>query len=248
MQPNTRCQEKRKVIGAHVRADPWSLQPTPSALAETVVGWRTLLEKCGDALLDDGSKQLPFYFAIWRFDGEMWARPPGQGGGGGGRGYVGVCGVGGIFFLSLWREGEQQSERARVVRSVFRGALASLWNSELGTAAASSRCSRGHSPVLLCLPNHRNSFSPSSPVPNNKPGCCFGKHSPLHGAVFKTYYFFLVFVCFMFYGGCVVCCSLNVTGLLSAAGGWEENVFLFASKGENLFVFFPFRIWHFAHF
>lgn len=33
-------------------------------------------EECGDALLDDGSKQLPSYFAIWRFDGEMWAWRP----------------------------------------------------------------------------------------------------------------------------------------------------------------------------
>lgn len=40
------------------------------------LGWRTLLEleECGDALLDEGSKQLPFYFANWRFKGEMWAR------------------------------------------------------------------------------------------------------------------------------------------------------------------------------
>lgn len=179
MQPNTRCQEKRKVIGAHVRADPWSLQPTPSALAETVVGWRTLLEKCGDALLDDGSKQLPFYFAIWRFDGEMWARPPEQGGGGGGRGYVGVCGVGAFFFSLSEGRGSSRRSELGLYGAFSGGALASLWNSELGTAAASSRCSRGHSPVLLCLPNHCNSFSPSSPVTNNKPGCCFGKHSPL---------------------------------------------------------------------
>lgn len=108
MQPNIHCL-KKEVIGTHVRADPWSLQPTPSALAEIVVGWRTLLEKCGDALLDDGSKQLPFYFAIWRFDGEMWAQRPGQGGWG--------------FVERGFKEGwgELHLERARVYGAFFRG-------------------------------------------------------------------------------------------------------------------------------
>lgn len=37
-------------------------------------GLTDFAEEYGDALLDDGSKQLSFYFAIWRFDGEMWAQ------------------------------------------------------------------------------------------------------------------------------------------------------------------------------
>lgn len=145
MQPNIHCL-KKEVIGTHVRADPWSLQPTPSALAEIVVGWRTLLEKCGDALLDDRSKQLPFYFAIWRFDGEMWAQRPGRGVGAMWRGVLKRGGGGGCIWSELGC-----TER-------FSGGPHQSWNSELGTAAASSRCSRGHSPVLLCLPNHHNSF------------------------------------------------------------------------------------------
>lgn len=38
--------------------------PSPLPWQRRVVDWWTLLEKDRDALLDDGSKQLPFYFTI----------------------------------------------------------------------------------------------------------------------------------------------------------------------------------------
>lgn len=85
------------------------------------MGWRTLLEECGDALLDDGSKQLPFYFAIWRFDGEMWARRPA-----GGTVAAGACSSARGVFLGLTPLLQQETGHGRCQQSVLARSLASL--------------------------------------------------------------------------------------------------------------------------
>lgn len=167
MQPNTRCQEK-KASNWSPRAC-WSLVSAAHSLclgrdSGGLKDFAGKVRRCTFRWREQTAAFLFCHLTFWWGDVS-----PAAGAGRRGR-RSGVCrGMWSrglfFFFFFLWREGELQSERARVVRSVLRGALASLWNSELGTAAASRRCSRGHSPVLLCLPNHRDSFSPSSARP-----------------------------------------------------------------------------------
>lgn len=144
------------------------------------VGWWTLLEECGDALLDDGSKQLPFYFAIWRFDGEMWARRSG-----GGRG------------------GQSQRERARVF-GAFSGLHTTLatgnWARPLPAVSASTVTSQSYSvnPVVTAA------FSSSV---HCYPGYTALKHSPLHGTVLTLCFLFVfcsivAFSCSLLFSEC----------------------------------------------
>lgn len=132
------------------------------------MGWRTLLEECGDALLDDGSKQLPFYFAIWRFDGEMWAR-------------------------RLGREGVTVAVGAcSGVRRVFWGFTPLLqagnWARPLPAVSASTVTRQSYSvyPIITAA-------APSSSVHCN-PGYTALKHSPCM-VQFLTFLFLFVF-CF----------------------------------------------------
>lgn len=113
------------------------------------------LKECGDALLDDGSKQLPFYFAIWRFDGEMWAQLEGWGKG--------------------LRRGDGRSRSALWVFGEFSGVLATLargkWAWPLPAVSASTVTSQSYS----VNPNITAPFSSSVLC---DPGYTALKHSP----------------------------------------------------------------------
>lgn len=82
------------------------------------------------------------------------------------------------------------------------------------------------------------------PIPDNaRDGTPLRKSAlpPLHGAVFKTYYFVFVFVCFMscFHAGCVVCCSLNVAGLQVGRRWLRGKCLLFCLEKEEIHFFSP---------
>lgn len=165
------------------------------------MGRRTLLEECGDALLDDGSKQLPFYFAIWRFDGEMWAQRLGREGA---TVVAGACsGVQRVFwgFTPLLQAGN--------------------WARPLPAVSASTVTRQSYSvyPIITAA-------APSSSVHCN-PGYTALKHSPCM-VQFLTFLFclFSVFiVAFSF-----VHCSLNVGYLQSDACCWKKKSLLERSK------------------
>lgn len=124
MKPNTYCRVQKQVIGVHVRADPWSLQPTPSALPRDSGGLKDFagkVRRCTFRWREQTAAFLFCHLTFWWGDVSPAARAGGRGSRSGVRRGMWSRGLFLFLFFFLWKEGELQSQRARVVRSNFRG-------------------------------------------------------------------------------------------------------------------------------